>query len=195
MNAVLMNARQEMGLRFVGVAPMLMRAGRLADPLDPHTVALQRVTGKRAKTQADHQQISRLEFRGSLWLADGRPCVPAEAIEAALVAAGRMRRNGRMVRAAVVVQKSPLLAFDGPGNLDERFDAGFFHRCAVRVANRTTMRTRPQFDDWSIDVKISFLPSMIDAAALRDLATMAGDLIGIGDFRPRFGRFQVEPVG
>ena len=35
------------------------------------------------------------------------------------------------------------------------------------------------------------LPEYIDEAALLETITMAGRLIGVGDFRPTFGRFQV----
>ena len=91
-----MPTHEDMTLRLVGTAPLLMHSGRLADPLDEHTVALHRVTSKRVKTVADHRQIARIEWRGGLWLSSGSPCVPAEAIEAAMVAAGRnaTRRGG-----------------------------------------------------------------------------------------------------
>jgi hypothetical protein len=35
------------------------------------------------------------------------------------------------------------------------------------------------------------LPEYIDAAFLHELVTMAGRLIGLGDDRPTFGRYQV----
>ncbi len=188
--------REELSLRLVGVAPLLMRSGRMADPLDEHAVALQRVTSKRMKTAADHQRIARIEWRGSLWLSGGRPCIPAEAVEAALVAAGKTRRSGTVVRAAVVVRDSPIIQFEGPDDLDELFERpGFVHRCGVRVNARTTMRTRPRFETWSVDVQVGFLPSMIDRSTLLEIARVAGDLVGLGDFRPRFGRFRVEVAG
>ncbi len=186
---------EELRLRFTGTTPLLMRSGRLADPLDEHSIALQRVTSKRAKTRSDHELIARLEWRGSLWLSAGRPCVPAEAIEAAMTGAARTRRAGATVRAAMVVQESPLLRYDGP-DVEDLFEApGFVHRCGVRIGTRRTMRTRPKFDAWSLDVTLAFVPSAVDGTTLLEIADIAGRMIGLGDFRPRFGRFRVDPVG
>jgi hypothetical protein len=53
-------------LRLVGVGPMLMHSSRLADPLDPQSKALSKVTSKRHKTDADHHRIAELEWFGSL---------------------------------------------------------------------------------------------------------------------------------
>ena len=189
-------AQQEIRLRLIGVAPLLMRSGRLADPLDPHSIALQRSTSKRLKTIADHQMIARLEWRGSLWLAEGRPCVPAEAVEAALVAAGKTLRCGSLVRSAVVVSESPALSYVGPESVEDLYEAGgFVHRCGVRIGTKRLMRTRPMFSDWSLVVSLSYLPPLIDGDTLLEIATLAGRLVGLGDFRPRFGRFRVEPDG
>jgi hypothetical protein len=43
-----------------------MHSGRLADPLDLITQDLARLTAKRPKTTADHKQISKVEWFGSL---------------------------------------------------------------------------------------------------------------------------------
>ena len=48
-------------VRITGRAPLLMRNGRMADPLDEASIALARVTAKRAKTAADHCRISAIE--------------------------------------------------------------------------------------------------------------------------------------
>jgi hypothetical protein len=48
---------------------------------------MKRVSGKRAKTDADFEELARLEFLGGLYLHNGEPCLPGEVIEAALVEA------------------------------------------------------------------------------------------------------------
>ncbi len=182
-------------MRLIGIAPLLMRAGQLADPLNAHAQALHRFTSKRVKTLSDHQSIARIEWRGSLWLRDGCPCVPAEAIEAAMVAAGKYTRSGRLVRAAVIVRETPMLIYDGPSDLDALYaDPTFVYRCGVRVTNRTTMRTRPHFSAWSLVTTLSYLPSLIDGATLLEIARTAGGTVGLGDYRPKFGRFTVETL-
>ncbi|RYB04325.1 hypothetical protein [Lichenibacterium ramalinae] len=180
-------------LRLTGVAPLLMHSGRLADPLDPYAKQLARLTAKRAKTDADLEEIARVEWTGGLWLADGAPCVPAEALEAAIVQAGKARRAGSLMRAAMTVRDSMPIEHDGPAEPALLWaDAAYRHRCGVRIGARTTIRTRPRFDRWAVTATLRFEPSIVDSTMVTDLARHAGDLVGLGDWRPRFGRFRVD---
>src|SRR5689334_1514995 len=101
---------ERISLRLVGVGPMLMHCARLADPQDPMTRALAAVTSKRVKTDADYDRIAELEWRGGLWLADGRPCLPPHCLKAVLVEGAKRRKKG-------VIAKAAFLA-DGPARLD-----------------------------------------------------------------------------
>ena len=67
-------------VRLIGDRPLLMHSGRLADPLDDIVGDLAKITGKRVKTSADHEEIARVEWHGGLWLSGSRPCIPAEAV-------------------------------------------------------------------------------------------------------------------
>jgi hypothetical protein len=58
-----------------------MHSARLADPLDELKIDIDRLTKKRDKTIADHQQIAKMEWYGGLWLLDDKPCILCEAIE------------------------------------------------------------------------------------------------------------------
>lgn len=185
---------EELKLDLVGVAPLLMHSGRLADPLDSHATAIARIAAKRMKTPSDHEKMAELEWNGGLWLTDGRPSIPSEAIEACFVAAGKARRMGPKIKAGVTIQFSPRLLYDGHLQLEELFrDKRFVYRCGVRINNRTVIRTRPRFDQWSVSVCVAFLPSMVDRATMIEIACYAGEMIGLGDYRPRFGRFRTQP--
>lgn len=178
--------------RIEGTRPLLMRAGRLADPLDPAAQALARLAAKRAKTPADHEAIARTEWVGSLWLSGGRPCLPAEAIEACLVQAARMRRLGRAMATAVACETHAPLEFDGPADLDALWaDPRFRLRSGVAVGRARVVRTRPRFPEWRAEIRLVVLSGLLDPDQVRDAAAMAGAHVGIGDWRPRFGRFRV----
>jgi hypothetical protein len=186
-----MNA-QEIALQLVGTRPLIMRSGRLADPLDPVSVDLARITGKRPKTVSDHEEIGRLEWHGGLWLDGARPCLPAEAIEACFLAAARTRRRGKAAAAGFLVENAAILQFEGPDTIEELWlDARFRLRHAVRVGDARTMRTRPRFPNWRAQVRATFLPSVLNEAEIRDLFAVAGFSVGLGDWRPRFGRFEI----
>ena len=66
----------------------LMHNGQLSDPLNEWTKAKKKITDKKKKTDADHEEVSRLEWMGGLYLFNGAPCIPREAIKATLLRAG-----------------------------------------------------------------------------------------------------------
>lgn len=63
----------------------------------------------------------------------------------------------------------------------------------VMVQRSAVTRQRPAFNKgWSAEFELQVLvPEYIDSQMLHDVAVQAGRLVGIGDFRPTYGRFQV----
>jgi hypothetical protein len=182
-------------IRLTGDRPLLMHSGRLADPLDDIARDLAKVTGKRMKTAADHEEIARIEWYGGLWLINGQPCIPSEAIEASFIAAARARKKGKQARAGVMVAAACPLDYDGPRDLDELWkDPAFRLRRSVRIGNARTIRTRPRFLNWSAEAQVNFVPTLLDRAEMLDIFSIAGSQEGIGDWRPRYGRFTVELI-
>jgi hypothetical protein len=179
--------------RLTGMRPLLMHSARLCDPLDPIVQDLARITRKRLKTTADHHEISRIEWFGGLWLSDGLPCIPAEAIEATFLAGARMHRRGPQAAAGVQVEAPARLCYDGPQDIDELWHQKPYRlRVPVRVGNARTMRTRPRFDKWHVEFTASYLPSFLSRTSIEEILATSGIARGLGDWRPKFGRFQVE---
>jgi len=186
---------ESISLRLIGTKRLLMHAGRLADPLDAASKALARVTGKTVKTEADHEEIARIEWFGSLWLDGGRPCVPLEALIATFVGAAKLRKRGPEARAGLVVTENAVLDYDGPRDLDELWkEPSYRLRTSVRVRGSRTMRTRPCFPDWSLKFRARFLPSVLGRDEVVELYRIAGFMRGLGDWRPVNGTFDVEVV-
>ena len=189
-----MNA-ETIKVRLIGDRPLLMHSGRLADPLDEISGNLAKITGKRAKTRADHEEIARIEWYGGLWLSKDLPCIPAEAIEASFINGARAKKKAKQARAGLMVTGPALVDYDGPRQLDELWkDPAFRLRHSVRVSNARTMRTRPRFNAWSADVVATFLPTMLDRTEVIEIFQIAGFQEGLGDWRPKYGRFSVELI-
>jgi hypothetical protein len=187
---MVVNGIDEISAILVGKSPLLMHNGALADPLDERCIALASITGKRVKTIADHQEISRLEWYGGLWTHGGRPCIPGRAIKAALVDAAKTRNHGKVATRALWVEQPSVLQYEGPADIRELWeDPRFRHRCGVKVHGATTQRTRAKFDDWSVRCSVQFLTSVMNRSEVVDLLHISGYLIGIGDGRPAFGKF------
>jgi hypothetical protein len=182
-------------VRMVGVAPLLMHSGALADPLDERSINLAAVTSKRMKTRADHEEISRLEWSGGLWLHDKRPCLPASAVKAAVVDAARTRKKGKAATAGLWIDGPTMLSYDGPSDILSLWeDPKFRLRTGVRVRDVTTMRTRGRFPEWSGDVTAKFLTTVLNKSEVIEFFQIAGCLVGIGDWRPEYGRFTAVQI-
>lgn len=184
---------QKLTLHLSGLSGLLMHNGQLADPLSPFARAIKSVSARRTKTDSDHLELARLEFMGSLYLQDGEPCLPGEMIEAVLLQGARRSKQGKQAAAAIVCEGNHKLDYPGPRSPDGLWeDESFRLRAGVRVGTARVMRTRPVFRQWSSVVLIEFNDAIVNATDVVKWATVAGAEIGLGDWRPRFGRFAVS---
>ncbi|AWJ86239.1 hypothetical protein TSH58p_22190 (plasmid) [Azospirillum sp. TSH58] len=189
----MMDQVAKMRLHLVGQADLVMNSSRLVDPLEPIVQQLRLLTSKRKKTLADHERIAEVEWHGALWASEGRPCLLADAVESCFVDAARKLRLGEVAKSALVCLRHSPLLYDGPVDAAALWnDPRFRLRKAVAVNGRRVMRTRPRFPQWAAEVTVSYLPGLLDREQVVRIFGIAGDLVGIGDWRPRYGRFRVE---
>lgn len=187
-------AVQTIGFRFVGIAPLLMHNGALANPLNPLVKEMKAITGLRKKTDEHHLELQRLEFRASLYLdAKGRVIVPSSNIEGTLVEGAKKAKLGKAFKSAVMVADDAVLNYGAQLTIDELWTRAeeFADVRAVIVNNSRVMRTRPIFRDWSIEFTADFDDEQINGEQLVKAAGDAGRMVGLLDFRPKFGRFDV----
>ena len=61
------------------------------------------------------------------------------------------------------------------------------------VINRARVLTwRPRWDKWQFEFHIKCLqPDLISDKTVKDIVEQAGMFSGIGDYRPKYGRFDV----
>lgn len=130
---------------------------------------------------------------------DGLICLPSEYLRMSVVNAAKFRQDPRSPRKsamdlfkAAVVSLSPLSPIINR-NGDATKDWDFLHRCRVQVQRNGISRTRPAFHEgWSAEASLlCTLPEYVDPSVLHEVVSAAGRLIGVGDFRPTYGRFQV----
>lgn len=179
-----------------GTAPLLLHNGQTADPLNEWSKKLKKVTSKRNKTDDDHAEIGRIEFFAGLYTESGRIILPADSIDACLLAGAKRNKLGRQYQSGCYVKTNGILKFDGdtltPEKLYERGQNAL--RVAVRVSAAKTMRTRPMFPNWSTSFEVEFFEDSLDGDQIEMIVKTAGDQIGVGDWRPRYGRFTSELV-
>lgn len=188
---------QEKEYHLKSVCPLMMHNGQLADPLNDFAVALKAISGKRKKTDADHEEMGRLEFLGGLYMGQNghglQPVVPAQNIRATLIHAARKRREGKQAEAGVFVLDPLYLEYDGPTDPDDLWEKGspFVDRSIVSVQRNKVARTRPIFPHWEGKVNVTFDDEVLNESQLDEWFRIAGQIIGFCERRPMYGRFEV----
>lgn len=183
-------------MRGDGDEPLIVHNGLLADREYEWTRKLSVATSKRNKTDDDHAEVARLEWRGSLYFDDNvGPYLPGDNVRRCLLDAARLTKEGKKIERGVLrLSRINALQYDGP-RIPERMweDERFRHRAIVKVGTSKVVRTRPKFVNWSTSVIIDFDTSVIEGRDLMRIATAAGQYVGIGDGRPFYGgRFVIE---
>lgn len=128
---------------------------------------------------------------GAYRLENGQLCQPAEHLYAALVkAAGDFQIHGRgkktyrdFIKGGLVIEPELI-----PHEVQEyRVDAR-----PARVQRARIMRHRPWLPQWALSFRLLVLESdLLPLEVLNAILVKAGQAVGIGDYRPRFGRFTV----
>lgn len=143
------------------------------------------------------------EWREHLYVAKcGQIYQPATHFEGALVKSavnfkiiGRRGKTYKdLFRAAVFVAPEEILhGIDNPDELDTDADKQLYLDIRPAVVQRARIvRVRPAFSlGWLLDFQIEVIDDQINSTLLQDVLVLAGKTVGIGDFRPKFGRFSV----
>lgn len=180
-------------VKIVGVSPLMQH--RFPMPtLEDMSKGAKKVTGSKDYTQ---------EWREYFYQnAKDEIYQPSAHIEGAMVkAAVNFKIQGKrgktykdLFRAAVFVTPEEILhGFDVPSELDTDADKPLYLDMRPVVVNRArVVRIRPTFKaGWELEFQVEVIDEQINAELVQDILVLAGKTVGIGDFRPKFGRFRV----
>lgn len=179
-----------------GVA-LMTHNERLANPLDPITREMKAVSSKRSKTDEDLAELARLEFEGGLYLTeDGQAGIPSWNIFRSIQDGGKVNRLGTAIARAVVMTSADIVPIkhSGPSSPEAMFAAGMYDQRSVKVGQAKVTRTRPIFRDWVVEASLLLDTEIVNLDDFLRAAENAGRMSGIGEYRPRFGRYEVESV-
>jgi hypothetical protein len=182
----------EYTLEIVGTSPLLMHSARLSNPLDPNARAMKKISAKRNKSEEDYLALAKLEFIGGLYHdAEMGPYIPGANVFRTLVDAARKRKLGTRVTSSLFVRDDVnLLAYKGPRDIESLWaDENFRHEASVKVGTSRVIRTRPQFRSWGAEATLVVDSEGLDQDDLAQIVNIAGRMVGLGDWRPIFGRF------
>lgn len=187
-------------VKWTGIRPLVMHNGLMADPTNAFTRRIKEITAKGSKklTDADYEERDRLEWEAGLYWDDAEGAViPSDNIERCIQLGAQKSRIGKDVQAAVFCSETQArVDYEGTRNKEKMFtDPRFTLRKGVAIQKSRIIRIRPMIPTgWSITFSVEFDDSILNEKNLVKAMQDAGALIGLGDWRPKFGRFTVEVI-
>ena len=155
------------------------------------------MSGKRQKTDADYEEMARLEWLAGLYRFRDELVVPDYVLEAVFINGAKKSKRGPQTKCGLFFTEHATLEFPGKptvindDTLSEMFASGeFTHAVGVKVGMAKVMRTRPIFRRWGLTAAAQFDPDVLNLRDIEEIASDAGKLVGLGDWRPKHGRFQ-----
>jgi len=176
-----------------GVSPLLMHNSQLSNPINAIVRQIKPISSKRKKTDADYAELARLEWLGGLYVDNGRVVIPGENMEATFIAAAKKVRKGPQTKSGLYCDGNFQLTYTGAKDITKLYeDDSFVDTRRVCIQRASIMRTRPRFDAWSLDFTVHYEDEQLNESEVVEFAEIAGRLIGLCDYRPKFGRFYLE---
>jgi len=120
-------------------------------------------------------------------------CIPTEAVRQAVIAAAKYQQDPRSPRkSACDLFKAGIISLSELASLGAK-EPDFLDRRRVCIQRAGITRVRPAMNaGWRASMLLQvLLPEYIVPDLLYRALTDAGRLVGVGDFRPSYGRFQV----
>ena len=191
------NDMKTVTLKLSSVTPLIMHNGQLANPMNPISLEMKKISGKRNKTESDLTELARLEFVGGLYPGDdGSPAIPGKVVIGTLRNGARKVKSGKRVEAGVFARGPFPLLYQGPRTpMDLWSDESFRLQEIVTVGQAKIVRTRPIFRDWAVQVELQYNENVVNEKDLVEWLSIAGEQVGIGDWRTGgYGLFTVEKI-
>jgi len=142
--------------------------------------------GSKAKRTDD---VESYVYRGS----DGALGVPGEYFRQSVIHAAKFAQDPRSPRkSAMDLFKAGVVALDELCSLGTK-EWSYLDARRVLIQRNGVTRIRPAMaPGWKVSVKLGvLLPEYISPEMLNERIQAAGRLVGVGDFRPTYGRFSV----
>ena len=176
---------KKIDVEITGVAPLLQHRYPLED------------TGENATKSKKKVYIPSEDAAKAMYTdKEGNAVVPSEHILGALIRGGvKFKYEGRItymqiIKAGILVHPDMCPLLNKEGEQFKTYDEIDIRPVVIQRAR--IARSRPQFNDWKVKFTIEiFDENDIAPSVLKEILEHAGGRCGIGDFRPRFGRFQV----
>jgi hypothetical protein len=135
------------------------------------------------------------DIESYVWRDDaGEICLPGEYLRQSIIHAAKFRQDPRSPRkSAMDLFKAGVVSLTINASLGTK-EWDYLDTRRVMIQRSGINRTRPAMKiGWKAEFVLQILtPEYIDVAFLNEVVSMAGRLVGVGDFRPTYGRFNIS---
>ena len=185
-------------VNLTGESPLLMHSDAGLSPLHPISRKQAEMNArpvKEKKTTEFVLEMARLDWELALYFDEKEgPVLPAQMLEAMIRDSAKAEKLGSEVKRSVRVTDFTIpLQYDGPRDKKGLWKSErFFDSRGVKIGQSRVLRTRPMFEEWAVEFNVEFEPEFIERDTLTRLIEIGGRRVGLGDYRPRFGRFSAS---
>jgi hypothetical protein len=128
-----------------------------------------------------------------LYLDENGPVVPAFMIDAVMINGAKKSKEGPTAKSGCFCPEHAKLVYDGPRTANELWaDECFRFSRRVRIGQASVQRMRPIFEKWSAEIVLQYEDTLVNLSRIDTWMAVAGTQVGLGDWRPQYGRFTVE---
>jgi hypothetical protein len=182
-----------------GTAPLLMANIAAADPRNPivkEKAKLEKQNKAKARTEERSEQINKLSWFAYLYTRNSRVVMPADNLLATIVEGAKLSKLGMLAKQAAMFTDLDAypLKYDGPCELEDLYADGRFVDARMGCLRGTSkiLVVRPVFPEWGVTFDLTWDDEILDAQQVETVLGDAGRRRGLGTWRPRFGRFNVD---
>jgi len=170
---------EDVKVKVVGIAPLLMNKFKMEKPEET-----------KAKRR-DEQYSPEVDAENALYKEKGIGCyAPSTWLEACLrETAKEFKGRGKASMKATILSSVFVEPDKIPLNKQTYDEIDL--RPVVIQRNRV-VKGRPKFNSWELEFNIKYDEKRVKKDTLKQILEEAGATKGIGDYRPKFGRFKVE---
>jgi hypothetical protein len=149
---------------------------------------------EKAKAAKNSKAKKTDDLESYVWRNDaGELCVPGEYVRQSLIHAAKYKQDPRSPRkSAMDLFKAGVVSLTQVASLGKS-EWDYLDTRRVTIQRQGINRTRPAMKaGWKVSFEFQILtPEYIDQTLLYDVLSTAGRLVGVGDFRPTYGRFNI----
>ena len=150
---------------------------------------------EKAKAAKNSKAKKEDNIESYVWRNDNNElCIPGEYFRQSIIHAAKFKQDPRSPRkSAMDLFKAGIVTLSPLSSLG-KVEWDYLDTRRVTVQRAGINRTRPAMKQgWTVDVDFQILtPEYIDPYLFQDVLNMAGRMVGVGDFRPTYGRFMIK---